>query len=406
MKREIKQRKISGLWRSLIRAGVLVIVAMGLVPGIPSLALAEQIHGRGATFAAGFSHSCVLLVDGMVQCWGGNQNGQLGNGSKTDFSWVPVTVSGITNAVAVVGGGDHTCALLANGTVQCWGENRFGQLGNGTLTKSAVPVTVIGLTNATAVAAGWEHSCAILADGRVTCWGLREFGEDTATVDMVVTVSGITNAVALAGGIGHTCAVLADGRVQCWGRNGDALGKGTTTKSFVPVSVSGITNAVGVTSGYGHSCALLVDGAVQCWGDNTGGQLGNGTTTASLVPVSVSGITNAVVVASGYRHSCALLADGRVQCWGDNSGGQLGNGTTTASLSPVPVGGLASANAVAAGGCNYSCVVLADGVVQCWGHVHFETLGNRTMSESSVPVIVSGLATTVAVAGGAARRGD
>jgi hypothetical protein len=196
---------------------------------------------RGATLAAGFSHSCALLADGRVQCWGGNQNGQLGNGSKTDFSYVPVAVSGITTAVAVAAGGDHTCALLANGTVQCWGENRFGQLGTGNLNKSAVPVTVIGITNAVAVTAGWEHSCAILSDGRVTCWGLKKRDDKTVTVDVVVPVSGITNAVALAGGGEHTCVVLADGTVQCWGHvHFGTPGDAPMSESPVPVTVSGL----------------------------------------------------------------------------------------------------------------------------------------------------------------------
>lgn len=403
MKREIGPRKVNGFRWFLIQSGAAVIITLGLVPGTLPPALAETTLtslNRGANFAAGFSHSCALLADGTVQCWGGNQNGQLGNGGKTDFSYVPVTVSGITNAVAIAAGGDHTCALLANGTVRCWGENRFGQLGNGNLTKSAVPVVVIGLTNATAVAAGWEHSCAILSDGRVMCWGLKKRDAKTVTVDVVVPVSGITNVVALAGGGEHTCAVLADGRVQCWGVNENGqLGDGTTTDSLVPVSVSGIANATAVTAGREHTCALLADGQVQCWGVKI---IANKSGTVSLVPEPVSGIATAVAIAGGHYHSCALLSNGQVRCWGNNSGGELGNGTTTAAIVPVTVRGLTNAVAVAAGGCNYSCVVLADGRVQCWGHVHFGTPGDTPMSESPVPVTVNGLA-KVRVADGTAK---
>ena len=135
----------------------------------------------------------------------------------------PVPVSGLTGVAAVSGGGGHTCALLEDGTVQCWGENEFGQLGDGTTMPSFTPVPVTGITGAVGVSAGWRHTCAVLGDGTVQCWGQNEFGQ---------------------------------------------LGDGTTTSSATPVRVLGITGAIAVTAGWWHhSCALLGDGTVRCWGD-------------------------------------------------------------------------------------------------------------------------------------------
>ena len=126
----------------------------------------------GIANAVAVAAGCALLSSGTVQCWGGNAYGQLGNGTTTDSS-VPVTVSGITNAIAVAAGGSpRTCALLSNGSIQCWGCNTDGQLGNGTTADSSVPVTVSGITNAIAVAAGdSDHTCAVLSNGSIQCWG-------------------------------------------------------------------------------------------------------------------------------------------------------------------------------------------------------------------------------------------
>ena len=193
--------------------------------------------------AAGEFSACALLSDGTVQCWGDNFNGDLGDGSTSVLgNNVPVPASGITNAIAISAGPSDTCSLLGDGTVQCWGWNTYGQLGNGTtLTNSSVPVTVSGITNAVAVSTGNTHTCAVLSSGSIQCWGNNPFGQlgngTTTDSSVPVTVSGITNAVAVTTGEANTCALLSGGSVQCWG--GGELGNGTTTNSSVPVTVSG-----------------------------------------------------------------------------------------------------------------------------------------------------------------------
>jgi alpha-tubulin suppressor-like RCC1 family protein len=382
--------------------------------------------------AAGGAHTCAVLSGGGVQCWGANFVGQLGTGTDTgpelcgDFPCrtTPVPVSGLSNAMAIAAGGAHTCAVLSDGRVQCWGANDIGQLGIGTDTGpelcgdfgpcSTIPVSVSGLSTATAIAAGGA-TCALLSNGRVQCWGSNSRGElgngTTVSSSLPVAVSSITTAVAVAAGGGHTCAVLSGGGVQCWGSNGAGeLGTGTTTGpescpsadacSTTPVAVAGITTAVAVAAGLDHTCAVLSGGGVQCWGQNGSGQLGIGTTVFFSSPVTVSGITTAVEVGAGFTQTCAVLSGGGLQCWGSNSSGQLGNGTTVSSSTPVAVSGITTAVTVAAGG-GHTCALLADGQVQCWGANSVGQLGNGTSgfsAFSSSPVTVSGITTAVAIA--------
>jgi alpha-tubulin suppressor-like RCC1 family protein len=214
----------------------------------------------------------------------------------------PIVASGITNAIQLSAGYYHTCALLGDGTVRCWGDNNDGDLGNGSATMSAVPVAVSGIADAILVSAGSGYTCGLLGDRTVQCWGLTSaFGNFGATDTCVhqgplfntsnpcnttpVTVPGITNATLVAASWDHTCTLLTGGTVQCWGGNTwGQLGNGATTGSSVPVTVSGITNATLVAVGRSYTCALLGDGTVQCWGGNTYGQLGNGCDGEKLVP--------------------------------------------------------------------------------------------------------------------------
>ena len=369
--------------------------------GTFSDASTQALESVPTAIAAGYYNTCTVLASGKVQCWGDNQYGQLGNGTTTQ-SASPVMVSGISTATAITTDYYSSCALLADGQVKCWGLNQYGQLGNNSTAQSTVPVTVSGISTATAIAMGYGHTCALLADKTVKCWGYNYYGQlgngTTTQSSVPVTVSGITTATAIAAGYRHSCALLENHQVRCWGENAyGQLGDGTTTQSSVPVTVSGTTSATVIAAGYRHSCAGLSSGQVQCWGENVYGQLGNGTTTQSFIPVIVSGITDAVELVAGYHHSCARLGSGQVQCWGDNSSGQLGDTTTTSSTIPVTVSGISTATALASG-YFHNCALIGSGQVQCWGYNQDGQLG--TSIQSTTLVAVSGITAATGITAG------
>jgi len=185
------------------------------------------------------------LNNQTIQCSGENTNGQLGDGTTTNQS-APVTVSGISTATSVSAGFRQTCALLNNNTVNCWGLNSSGQLGDGTTVDKSTPVTVSGISTATSVSVGGGseegHSCSLLSNNSVKCWGNNGYGQlgDGTTTDRStpVLVSGISTAIAISAGFRHTCALLSDSTVQCWGYNNQGqLGDRTKASSFTPVNV-------------------------------------------------------------------------------------------------------------------------------------------------------------------------
>jgi alpha-tubulin suppressor-like RCC1 family protein len=326
-----------------------------------------------------------------LSCWGApNFWGELGNGTTT-ASWEPVPVTGITDATAVDAGWHHTCALHTGGSVSCWGVSPM----NGSAATSSTPVTVAGLSGATAISTGTDHTCAVHSGGAVSCWGLNDqlqLGLDpdiTPFSATPVAISGVSDAIAVDAGSDHTCVLRSGGTVSCWGTNTfGQLGNSTTTSSLTPVAVTGLTTASTITVGFRFSCARRVGGSVVCWGWNNTGELGNGTTTNASTPVAVTGLTDALEVNAGQGHACARRSMGAgTRCWGLNNEGQLGDGTVTQSLVPVAVSGL-SGTATIGAGTGYSCAVHPDGTISCWGVNQQGELGVIAPFASSVPVAV------------------
>jgi ribulose-5-phosphate 4-epimerase/fuculose-1-phosphate aldolase len=369
-------------------------IVLGLIGGISSDATAQVagLRSVGATqVSAGYRYTCALLSNHTVKCWGFNGRGQLGNGKKTS-SLTPVPVKGIRNATQVSTGAFHACAVLSNHRVKCWGYNYSGQLGNGKILggryrHSSIPVPVGGIKNAIQVSAGHEHTCALLSNHTVKCWGKNTdgaLGNGTTTDSSTpVPVSGVTNATQVSAGHEHSCALLSDGTVECWGGNnrGQLGDGGTGANSSTPVQVSGITSATQVSARSVPTCALLSDHGIECWGVMV--QLDDGTMIISSTPFLVSGITTAVAISQ----TCALLSNHTVECWGFR--GQL-DGTTIVSSTPVLVNGITTATQVSAGG-GHTCAVLSNHGVKCWGRNWDGQLGNGTAKYSSTPVSVVGL---------------
>lgn len=388
----------------------------------------------GVKTVVGQSQSyCALLTNSRVFCWGFNDLGQLGDG-KTKNSSRPVAVTGIggkgvlTGVASVVsdafGYGSEYCAVLRAGGVDCWGANQDGQLGNGTTKTSHTPVAVKGvngsglLTGVKQVQAEIYGFCAALAAGGAVCWGLNENGqlgdnsltgphtcgaiESPCSTTPVVVVStsgtGALGQVASLSGAGETmCALITTGGVDCWGYgpNGQ-LGNGELSGSPFPVVVKGIGGTgslTGVTSlsgkdGASNTCARLASGKVACWGDDTWGELGNGTTGIfhdSPVPVTVKGLGGhgalsavASVTDIPGLTNCAILTSGGADCWGFDGDGALGNPKVTGLLSNVPVtvvgasgngvlGGIASLIGGDGDQGGSVCALLTSRRVDCWG---------------------------------------
>jgi alpha-tubulin suppressor-like RCC1 family protein len=372
-------------------------------------------------FAASAASASAATFGGAA--WGYNGSGQLGNGTTT-ISRVPVAVSELSGVTAVAAGGEHSLALLSNGTVMAWGSNREGQLGTGNTTSSRVPVAVPGLSGVTAVAAGKEHSLALLSNGTVMAWGGNEEGQlgtgKTTRSTVPVAVKGLTGVSAIAAGGEFSVARLGNGTAMSWGCNGEGqLGDGKMSKSLAPVAVKGLSGVVAISAGGEHVLALLTGGKVMSWGSNEARQLGVPAEIKktggggeeeevveeiepenSDVPVAVQGISNATAVAAGGEHSLALLGTGQVVAWGSNHSDQLGNGSSGgASNVPSAVEGLGGVTAIAAGQ-HHSLARLSGGTLVAWGYNPDGQLGNGSNLDSPAPVAVSGLGAVAGIAAG------
>jgi alpha-tubulin suppressor-like RCC1 family protein len=383
-------------------------------------------HLDAVKIAAGQTHTCVLLVDGTVRCWGQGGIGQLGNGTLGGMIG-PVAAQGLTGAIGIACGGNHCCAWKNDGTLLCWGSNFYGELGsapvmnaNGQPGASApTPVTAFppAGTTVSSVATGYTHTCALLSDHSVWCWGGDVNGglgmQPTTSVNgnafATVTplhVTGISGQPsALAAADGATYALLSSGGLVDWGSNfmGD-LGNGGTTYSEAPMvsGVTGLTAVAGATSN-DFACALAA-GGVKCWGDDYFGQLGNNMFGMSFpspvnVPNPAGAGATATAITVGDNHACAAYSNASVWCWGSNLNLQLGAMTTTTvgggldpgSATPVRAGGLTTQVTALAGASAHTCALLANGSAVCWGSNNGATLGiapNTTaMSATAVQVL-------------------
>jgi alpha-tubulin suppressor-like RCC1 family protein len=371
-------------------------------------------------------HTCALLADASVRCWGWNDNGQIGDVSLTARP-LPTAVFALGGVGTLGVGGTHTCAGMKDGSARCWGRNAEGQLGDTTNTQRTSPVVSAGVGEVVSIQGGNTHTCAMLKSGYARCWGNNAAGQlgnettfNSNAASWVVNLpcggggssetcktcapltcqkAGKTNGViddgcggtlwcgvpadTMVGGTHFGCTLAKDGKVMCWGRNNfGQLGNGNSTDTSTAVAVGKLTDAVSLTAGNGHACAVTAAGTVWCWGSNSNGQLGTGGVDGNphSTPEQVAGLTNAVRVSAGRLHTCAVLADGTARCWGLNSNGQLGDGTTTQRALPtqvVDIGGLVDI----AGHYASTCALTQTGLVRCWGLNDNGQIGNGYVSQ-------------------------
>ena len=296
----------------------------------------------------GTSESAKLVVsatDYNAFGWGMNLKGEVGSGSTEASVTTPMPVKGLGFVTAVSAGMHHSLALIANGTIESWGSNVHGQLGEEQTGTSRVPVKVEIIKSATAIAAGGSHSLALLANGTVMAWGDDESGQlgngKHTDSEFPIAVPELTGVTAIAAGEEHSLALLNDGTVMAWGNNERGqLGNGNKNSSATPAPVPGLTEVAAISAQGSDSLALLKNGTVLAWGDDEHGQLGNVQLRAeeeaeaeekasrreegydSANPVAVEGLSGVKQIAAGHSHNVALLNDGTVVAWGENSEGE------------------------------------------------------------------------------------
>ena len=347
--------------------------------------------------------------------WGYDRFGQLGDGGAATATITPVAANALGATVlpgTVVTGEYAAYGISGTGRVYGWGDNSYGDLGDGTTTPSATPVQVAlpaGVV-ATEVVAGDQDAYAVTSTGRLFAWGYNYEGElgngtqtDSAT-PVRVRLPRTARVVQVSASYGHALALTSAGTVFGWGYNADGeLGDGTTDNALRPVTVHlpGRAHVTQVVAGYYHSLALTSTGAVLAWGDNSQGALGDGTTVNRLTPVRVQlpAGTTVTQLSAGFLFSSALTSAHTVLDWGYNALGQLGDGTTLNEDAPVEAQLPAGTSVASISTLYYGVEALAStGAVYSWGDNYFGDLGNdTTTSMSTVPtqvVIPAGLVVT------------
>jgi alpha-tubulin suppressor-like RCC1 family protein len=392
---------------------------------------------------------CAILTSGSVDCWGGNDGGDLGigttggpdecvnqDGSKYPCSTRPVPI-GISATSLVGSWTGNFCAILTSGGVDCWGLNEWGQVGNGT-TGSQIcdgePCTTapspVGIS-ATSLASDNGSYCALLTSGTIDCWGSNAEGDlGIGTIGGPQSCPGVSvkpepcsmrpvstgiSAMSLAGEPGNYCAILSAGAVDCWGSNvygelGDGSSNGPQICEGDPCSTAPGSVGISATSVVGNgatSCAILTSGAVDCWGSNANGAVGDGTTggpdacyratlPCNTTPVS-TGISATRLITDGSGFCAILTSSSSLDCWGANDYGQVGNGLRTGpetclgrvcSTTPMSTG--VTAISVDSDGFGY-CAILTSGAADCWGNNYDGELGDNSTANSYSPVPVLGI---------------
>ena len=293
--------------------------------------------------AAATYHTCALTTDGRAYCWGDNWYGQLGLGDGTHNPRLrpnPVA-GGLTFRQLGAGGFGHTCGVTTAGRAYCWGNNQFGELGDGTETERDAPVPVAGGHVFSEVLPRGFVTCGTTTDHAAWCWGYGPFGQLGNGSGKELTPARVAGGLLfrhVSPGGSHTCGVTTDSRAYCWGDNySGELGDGSTTNRERPRAVAGGLWFTGITAAGPATCGITSGGRVYCWGNNGVGVLGDGTTTNRLTPTATAGNHLFERVNTGGAHTCAITSNGRTFCWGSNNAGQLGDGTTIERHRPTRV---------------------------------------------------------------------
>jgi hypothetical protein len=336
---------------------------------------------------------------------GFNDYGQLGRGNTAYDSFSVAPVPGVANVVAASTGYYQTLAALSNGSVEAWGYNYYGELGDGTKVEHASPELIGGLSHVVSVAAGYYHSLALTSEGTVFAWGSNgdgQLGNGAANAESLVPeqVKGISGAVQIAAGCDDSFAVLENGEVDAWGENDHGeLGDGTKLERTSPERVPGLVEVQAISASCEHTLALLKNGTVEAWGENFDGDVNGGAGTVDVEsPVKV-GLGGVKEISTGDDFDTALLANGTVYDWGENEYGVLGDGTKETQLTPQQVPGLANVAAISSGG-YFTIALLNNDAVEGFGYDGYGEMGSELPEEVLQPAPLAYPAAAVGLASG------
>jgi alpha-tubulin suppressor-like RCC1 family protein len=333
--------------------------------------------------SAGESHTCGLRGSGLLFCWGDDYYGELGDGTSGTFTPVgtPEAIAASTTWDQISTGGIITCAIDDTGALWCWGYGGGGALGAGNTNPATTPQKV-SAGPWSSVSAGYDHVCA-LAGGHLYCWGENGYGQ-LATGDELQknAPSQIGSALwtAVSAGEEHTCAIRADGTLWCWGEDysgqvGDGMSGSSAGNRLAPSAVLAGQTFTAVAAGASHSCAIDSTGKLWCWGNSASGQVGGGTLGVQATPVAIGTDTDWKSVSAGLSHTCATKTDGRIFCWGDNQSGEIGLGVGGPVFSPTNTNTGSDWLTLDAGEYADCGVKKSDRSLWCWGWNYEGTLG-------------------------------
>ena len=333
-----------------MRVAVVACLATVLACGGPEpVTVPPPVDAGFASLSAGLLHTCGITTTNHLYCWGWNRDGEIGDGSVVDRVYAVQVSQSLTFSVVSSGGG-HTCAVAMGDAGYCWGLNLTGQIGDSTVMSRSTPTMPKGSLSFTGITTGGTFSCGLSAtDSTAWCWGWARDGELGSRPTEVCSTSG--------------------GPEPC---------------SRAPIAVGGALRFMTISAGVRHVCALTPDSTAYCWGNNDAGQLGNGTLADTALPVAVSGGLHFKAVTLGFSHSCGLTVSGDAYCWGDNTWAQLGEAATAQASTPRAVNGGIIFLSLSAGA-YHTCGIGTGNSASCWGENANGQLGAPTTETCTGP---------------------
>ncbi|MBU1219226.1 hypothetical protein KKF34_00545 [Myxococcota bacterium] len=351
------------------------------------------------------------VVDGIEACDGTNLDGK----DCSDYGFSAGTLS-CSNCQAVTdecyhvfetlkAGAGHMCALDFNGHAWCWGNNEYGQIGDGTITTDRTVPTAVAMPEDVTfvqIAPGGAHTCALDNNQKIWCWGANNMGQvgngeggsgEVSLEPTLIAPLDDADFLSVSSGAFHSCGVMTTGGVLCWGGNGQKqISNFSGGFAVTPYQIPGISTSVIVEAGGYFNISTNPSGSMIGWGQNTRGQLGLETPTTVITPNPIM-LGNVDIISCGGFHTCIIDTNSLAACWGDNSFGQLGSGLTTPVFSYMPVeldlpSGV-TITTIEAGGESHTCALTDDFRIMCWGDNEYGQLGDGYTDDRLSPTFIN-----------------